>query len=259
MSLDAERTVRAAVDRVRSTAALALAAVLFVASPPTTILPIDPLLTARPIEFLVRRPVETLDSILRDPTNLLAFLVVAGVFLVVVGVTLAVTLAVSLVAVRTFAADERARIRTDHVTRRPVAYLHFVAGAVGYLLAVAVGLAFLVAPGVFLAVSLAFWPVAVAVEDDGFLGGFRRSWTLAAGDRWGVLAVAFLAVVLVAFVVGLFSVVGGPFLATAGVALGGIFGIAVLVEAHQELDDDQGITPESVGERSASAGDDPDR
>lgn len=71
---------------------------------------------------------------------------------------------------------------------------------VNLVLAVAIplGLVLLVIPGLFLAVGFQFAVFAVAVEDRGPIAALRRSWALASGDRWRVLAL-----------VVLFAVVGG--------------------------------------------------
>jgi hypothetical protein len=64
--------------------------------------------------------------------------------------------------------------------------------------AIPIGFVFLLVPGLFLAVSLQFAVFAVAVEDTGPIEAFRRSWELASGNRWRLLAL-----------VVLFGVVGG--------------------------------------------------
>ena len=64
--------------------------------------------------------------------------------------------------------------------------------------AIPVGLALFVVPGLFLAVSFQFAVFAVAVEDTGPIEAFRRSWELASGNRWRLLAL-----------VVLFGVIGG--------------------------------------------------
>ncbi|MFD1633508.1 hypothetical protein ACOZ4L_09950 [Haloplanus ruber] len=55
-----------------------------------------------------------------------------------------------------------------------------------------IGFAFLLVPGLFLAVSLQFALFAVAVEDTGVVEAFRRSWELASGNRWRLLALVVL-------------------------------------------------------------------
>lgn len=71
---------------------------------------------------------------------------------------------------------------------------------VNVVLAVAIplGLVALVVPGLFLAVSFQVVAFAVAVEDRGPVDALRRSWGLASGNRWRLLAL-----------VVLFAVIGG--------------------------------------------------
>lgn len=62
--------------------------------------------------------------------------------------------------------------------------------AVSLVLGVVIPLGFLlfVVPGLFLAVSFQFAVFAIAVEDTGPLAALRRSWALASGNRWRLLA-----------------------------------------------------------------------
>lgn len=53
----------------------------------------------------------------------------------------------------------------------------------------------LILPGLFLATSFLFVNFAIAVEDAGPLSALRRSWGLAAGNRWRVFALVFVAFV----------------------------------------------------------------
>jgi uncharacterized membrane protein len=55
-----------------------------------------------------------------------------------------------------------------------------------------IGFAFLIIPGLFLAVTLQFAVFAVAVEDTGPIQALRRSWELASGNRWRLLALVVL-------------------------------------------------------------------
>ncbi|WP_299331833.1 hypothetical protein [Haloplanus sp.] len=70
-----------------------------------------------------------------------------------------------------------------------------------------IGLVLFLIPGLFLAVSLQFALFAAAVEDTGPIESFRRSWELASGNRWRLLAL-----------VVLFGIVGG-----IGGAIGSVF------------------------------------
>ncbi|WP_435066713.1 hypothetical protein [Haloplanus sp. C73] len=70
-----------------------------------------------------------------------------------------------------------------------------------------IGYVLLFIPGLFLTVSLQFSLFAVAVEDDGPIDALRRSWDLAQGNRWRLLAL-----------VVLFGILGG-----IGGAVGSLF------------------------------------
>lgn len=72
---------------------------------------------------------------------------------------------------------------------------------------VPLGFALLFIPGLFLTVSLQFALFAVAVEDTGPIDALRRSWELASGNRWRLLALIIL-----------FGVLGG-----IGGAVGSLF------------------------------------
>jgi hypothetical protein len=65
---------------------------------------------------------------------------------------------------------------------------------VGVVLGVAIplGFALLLVPGLFLAVSFQFAVFVVAVEDAGPVEALRRSWELASGNRWRLLALVVL-------------------------------------------------------------------
>jgi len=106
---------------------------------------------------------------------------------------------VFLVAARLLARDPTtlASLPTEVFTRRLGRALLSLL-VVNLLLAVAlpIGLVLFVVPGLFLAVSFQFAVFAVAVEDHGPVGALRRSWVLASGSRWRLLALVVLLVVV---------------------------------------------------------------
>lgn len=123
-------------------------------------------------------------------------------------------------------------------------------GFVGYLLLlvlVGAGLALFVVPGVFVLVSFAFFAGFVALEDEGVVGAYRRSWALTSGRRLGVallFGALLLVVALVTFVAGLplslvFEV--SETLAYLGnVAVGAltfVYAVAVLAVGFEQLRD----------------------
>jgi hypothetical protein len=117
----------------------------------------------------------------------------------------------SVVAIRTFVADERDAIPRSFYTDGVVwAVPNLFVGGLVTMFLMAAGFALLIVPGVFLLVSFVFVPVYVAVEGDNFVTAMRRSWALVRGDRLPVLG---LVLVVVA----------------AGLALGVVFAITNVV------------------------------
>jgi len=64
--------------------------------------------------------------------------------------------------------------------------------SVALAVVIPLGFALLFVPGLFLTVSLQFALFAVAVEDTGPVDALRRSWALASGNRWRLLALVVL-------------------------------------------------------------------
>jgi len=133
---------------------------------------------------------------------------------------------VSLVAIRTFVADERDAIPrgfwTDGVGW---ALPNLVVGGLLTSVLVTVGLLFLILPGLFLLVGLAFMAMYVAVEGDDFVTAMRRSWGLARGNRLSILG-------LVVVVAALGAAVGVGFgLANLVLALAGLESLTPLLTA----------------------------
>jgi len=119
----------------------------------------------------------------------------------------------SVVAIRTFVADERDAIPRPFYTEGVVwAVPNLFLGGLVTMLLMTVGFALLIVPGIFLLVSFVFMPVYVAVEGDDFVTAMRRSWALARGDRLPILG--FVLVVI-----------------AAGLALGVVFAITNIVAA----------------------------
>lgn len=103
----------------------------------------------------------------------------------------------SVVAPRALARDrsELNSLPGSLVTRR-IGRATFSALIAGTIVTVSVMLgSLLIVPGLFLATSFLFVNFAIGVEDARTLAALRRSWGLAAGDRWRVFALVFLAFV----------------------------------------------------------------
>ena len=117
---------------------------------------------------------------------------------------------VFLVAARLLARDTTAlgSLPAEAFTRRlGWALLSVLVVNVVLSILIPLGLALLIVPGLFLAVSFQFAVFAVAVEDDGPVAALRRSWELASGNRWRLLAL----VVLLGVVGGVSGAVGSVF------------------------------------------------
>lgn len=163
--------------------------------------------------------------------------------------SLAATVATAAVFVVAFRALSDDGVPSPGTVTRNVgrATLH---GFVGYLLLLAlvgVGLALFVVPGVFALVTFAFFVGFVALEDEGVVGAYRRSWELTSGRRLGVallLGALLLVVVLFTVVAGLpLSLVFGvsetlAYLGNVAVsALTFVYAAAVLAVGFEQLRD----------------------
>ncbi|WP_254767322.1 hypothetical protein [Salinilacihabitans rarus] len=155
----------------------------------------------------------------------------------VYGVLVARGFARPLSALSTFPSE----LYTRHVGR---ATLRTLVGGVVVGVAVAVGTLVLVVPGLFLAVSFLFFIFAVGVEDRGVVGGLRRSWALARGNRLRLgLVVLFLAGtgMVAGIVPPLFAAAGAPSLGDlASVLLNSVlfvFVYGIMAAAYLQLRD----------------------
>lgn len=109
------------------------------------------------------------------------------------------------------------------------------------VIAVAIGLVLLIIPGIFIALSLLFTTVLVAVEDAGVFGALRESWGLASGHRLRLFGLM-LVVMLVALAVGLLTVpvsiaapVAGRVVSQLASAIVASFSIGVIADAYGQL------------------------
>lgn len=81
-------------------------------------------------------------------------------------------------------------------TRRLVrAYLSIAVVSILLAIAIPLGFAMVIVPGLFLAVSFQFAVFAIAVEDTGPIEGLKRSWELATGNRWRLVAILLVVIV----------------------------------------------------------------
>lgn len=161
-------------------------------------------------------------------------------------------LVVFIATVRAFTRDEAewGRLPTSLFTRRiGRAVAAAVTAQILVSVAVMIGFALLVLPGVFLTVSFVFVVYAIGVEDAGPIGAMRRSWDLARGDRWRLLALLIVVGVvtgLVSSLGSLYAVVnptGGQLLSLVLTAPLSVLGYGVIADAYVQL---------SAGEASPS-------
>lgn len=156
------------------------------------------------------------------------------------------TIVVAIAALRTFVTDETETLPENHFRRRiGWAFLNFLVGAIVFGIIVGLGFVLLVIPGIFLLVSLIFWEVFVAVEDENFVESLRRSWQLAQGNRWQLFGLGFVVLLVTLVVNVVFSVpgaivggFGGVLFAQAGSAVTTVFGSAVLARSYCQLTDE---------------------
>ena len=156
-------------------------------------------------------------------------------------VALATVVAV-IVALRTFASGETERIPREFVRRRiGLATLNLIVGAFVFTLLVAIGSVLLVIPGLFLLVSLYYWSVFVAVEDQNFVGAFRSSWALTRGSRFrlfglgvGVIGLLFVVSAMVAVPAAWLGLVGAIVSQIVGAGLT-VYALATTISAYEQL------------------------
>lgn len=180
----------------------------------------------------------------------------AGVASALLVVSLLLGAAAGVLGARVFAGE-----RGSDLTRRPVtATLSTLVVNLVTSIAVVLGMVALVVPGLYLATSLLFGAVFVAVEDEGPVAALRSSWSLATGHRWRLLA---LLVVVVAIQAGIGAVsvglaVASPFAgAVTARLLGAVtvaFVLAVVVAAYDQLREEAAAEPEPEPEESEPVG-----
>lgn len=152
---------------------------------------------------------------------------------------------IGIVAIRTLAGDATERIPRDLMTRNMLpAALNTVVGGIAFSIAFTIGLVLLIVPGLYLATALYFWTFFVALEDQNFIEAFRSSWELTRGRRLEMFALLVVLIVLSGVFSGIFSLLSVAGLEVAGLvastgagALAGVFVIASLADAYNQLRD----------------------
>ncbi|SIR88938.1 hypothetical protein SAMN05421858_4374 [Haladaptatus litoreus] len=197
-----------------------------------------------------------------NPTLLLPS-VLGGIVASVLSIAL---LVVSIGAIRVFVSDETERLPREYFTRNMVwAAINFVIGGIIFATIVSLGLVALIVPGIFLLVTLVFWTVYVAVEDQNFIKAFRSSWGLTRGYRLNLFALGVavtLLVLLVNLVFGLGDLASGSLMgdivalvfAQVASAVTTVFSTAVLATAYTELKARQDEEREKMISEDTTAG-----
>lgn len=165
-----------------------------------------------------------------------------GVFLLALLVSTVGSILVAIAALRVFVREPgELSLRAACTRKLGWAVLNLVVGIVVYGLVVGIGFLLLIIPGLFLLSTLAFWNVYVLVEDDNFVEGFSRSWTLTEDNRLAVLLLLFVVGILSAIVGFVFRVVAVPLgpasalLSSVGTAFTTVFSAAAIASAYRQL------------------------
>lgn len=154
-----------------------------------------------------------------------------------------VSIVVTIGALRTFVSDETERIPRENFGHNLLwAGLNLVAGGLVFGIVVGIGFVLLLIPGFFLLVSLFFWEVYVAAEDQNFVEGFRNSWQLTGGHRLRLFGLGVVVVVLSMLVSIAFGLPGvflpdilGFLVAQLGSAFLGVFFLAAVARTYEQL------------------------
>ncbi|MCU4753305.1 hypothetical protein OB919_15185 [Halobacteria archaeon AArc-curdl1] len=158
------------------------------------------------------------------------------------------TVAAAIVALRTFAAGETERIPRA-LARHKIGFatLNAIVGAIVFGILVAAGTILFVIPGLFVLVSLYYWAVFVAVEDDNALEGFRRSYRLTRGNRIrlfglgvAVVGLGTIALALVSAPLAFFGI-AGALLGQVAAAVVTVYALATTVSAYEQLQGLEGL------------------
>lgn len=155
-----------------------------------------------------------------------------------------VGLVVVLAAFRTFVSDDQETLPIERFSRNlGWAWVNLLIGWIVFWIVVGIGFVFLLVPGLFLLVSLLFWGVYVAVEDQNFVEGFQNSWQLARGNRLRLFATGVLVVIIslvVSWVFGIPQLAGltgwiGLLLGQIGTAVTTVFVLATISRTYVQL------------------------
>jgi len=164
------------------------------------------------------------------------------------------TITVLVVGYRTFVKDGSESVPAENYQRNMLgATINGFIGSILYSIIVAVGLILLVVPGIFFAISFAFYLVYISLHDVGFIGGLKRSWGLTSGNRFSIflfgVGIFFVFVGLwivggiASSVVGFAGAVPGELVSIAFSAYGSAIVVGGLAHSYLQLEGEQ--TPQT--------------
>lgn len=270
MGLDIARAFREGASRTAGRNGLVLAAVFAVAALLTTVLfqslivaalesAFEALQTASP-EELGLAEAEYEDALAEFETALtevraatpLALGVSAGVAAAGLLVTVIASEAVSILAVRTFAADAAGTVTRERLTGNILlATLNGFVGAIVVWGLIVLGSALFLLPGIAVAILFFFMRQEIALNDKNFVQAMADSWRVTKGHRIRVFLVGAALVILSRLeeassaAVGIVSTPAGTVVASAVGGLLAAFGAAVATRAYVQIDgDDDAVEPE---------------
>jgi uncharacterized DUF497 family protein len=150
--------------------------------------------------------------------------------------------AIRIVSIRVFATEETDSFPQATASHRLVAAtINGIVAGILVSLAIGAGLILLLVPGIFIALSFFFVRQEIAVENKTFIDAMRDSWTLTGGNRWELLGLAVILLVI-GFIASSPSIVlsfVSPMASTAlGTTIGSVttvFAIAVTTRAYEQL------------------------
>lgn len=150
--------------------------------------------------------------------------------------------AIHIIAIRVFASEQADSVPDDVATRRiGLATINGIVGGVIAGVLTVLGLIFLVVPGIYIAISLFFVRQEIAVADKNFIDALGDSWSLTEGNRWELLGLAII-VIVINLIAGSPSVVlaflDRTVASAVSIVIGAVtttFGIAVATRAYEQL------------------------
>ena len=187
-----------------------------------------------------------------DPALALPIGFAGGAVLFLLGMVL--NLGLAIVAFRTLDHDasELGSIPsgvTDGLLKRAVFLV--IAGIV-QTIAIAIGWIALFIPGIFIAVSLIFTQVYVAIEGEGPFEALSSSWSLAKGNRFPlfglgvVITVIGMLTLIPSFIALVFSPIAGVVVMYVILAFFSVFQLGVMVDAYHQLEADESMAAETT-------------